>query len=147
MTCRGLSDLDAELEQLAMNLGGTPKRILQTHSSDQVAYLFADPRSATERTRLPLPVGGETHSMPTDDRVGPDNGYSVKDARVATIEPDEHGSVGPTQMRSTWHALLQDIELMPQHQDFGSQPPSRLETIAQHADEEEAGCNHATIMF
>ena len=144
---RGLSDLDAELEQLAMDLGGAPKRVRQTHSSDQVAYLFADPRSATERTGLPSPVGEETHSMPTDDRVGPDNGYGVKDARVATIEPDEHGSVGPTQMHSTWHALLQDVELMPQYQDFDFQAPSGLEAVAQHSDEQEADCNHATIMF
>jgi hypothetical protein len=37
-------------------------------------------------------------------------------------------------------ALLQDIELMPQYQDFGFQPP-------QHADEKEGNCNHATIML
>jgi hypothetical protein len=32
-------------------------------------------------------------------------------------------------------ALLQDIELMPQHQDFSFQPPSRLEAVAQHPEE------------
>ena len=80
--------------------------------------------------------------MPTDDRVGPDNGYGVKDARVAMIEPDEHGSVDPTQMHSTRHALLQDVELMSQCQHFGFQPPSRLKAIAQHADEEEGNCDH-----
>src|SRR3982074_192563 len=62
----GLSDLDAELEQLAMEFGGAPKSVLQGHSPDQVAYLFADPRSASERTGLPPPVGGEAHSMPAD---------------------------------------------------------------------------------
>ncbi len=50
-------------------------------------------------------------------------------------------------MHSTWPALLQDAELMSQHQDFGFQSPSRLEAIAQHADEKEADCNHAAIMF
>jgi hypothetical protein len=85
--------------------------------------------------------------MPTHDRVGPENGYGVKDARVATIEPDEHGSVGPTQMHSTGHARLQDVELMPQYQDFGFQSPSRFEAIAKHADKKEADCNHAAIMF
>jgi hypothetical protein len=34
----GLGDLDAELEQLAMDLGGAPK--LGSHSSDQVAHLL-----------------------------------------------------------------------------------------------------------
>ena len=50
-------------------------------------------------------------------------------------------------MRSTWRAPLQDIELMPQHQDLGFQLLSRLEAIAQHADEQEADCNHSAMMF
>jgi len=28
------------------------------------------------------------------------------------------------------------FELMPQYQDFGFQPPPRLDTVAQHADEQ-----------
>jgi hypothetical protein len=85
--------------------------------------------------------------MPTHDGFGPDDGNGVKDARAATVEPNEQGTVGPTQMQPTWHALLQDIELMPQNQDFGFQPPSRLEAVAQYADEKEGNCNHSAIMF
>ena len=44
-------------------------------------------------------------------------------------------------------ALLQDVELMPQHQDFGFKPSSRLETVAQHADEKEGNNEHPAIMF
>jgi hypothetical protein len=51
------------------------------------------------------------------------------------------------QMQSTCCALLQDTELMPQNQNFGFQPPSRLEAVAQHADKKEANCNHPAIMF
>jgi hypothetical protein len=68
---RGLGDLDAELEQFTIDLGGTPQdlggtpqRVLKTHSSDEIAYLFADPGSVPRRTRLPAPVGAEAHSMP-----------------------------------------------------------------------------------
>jgi hypothetical protein len=32
------------------DLGSAPQRVLKAHSSDQVAHLFADPRSAPERT-------------------------------------------------------------------------------------------------
>jgi hypothetical protein len=46
-----------------------------------------------------------------------------------------------------WRALLQDVELMPQHQDFGFKPSSRLEAVAQHADEKEGNSEHPTIMF
>jgi hypothetical protein len=144
---RGLGDLDAELEQLAMDLGSAPQRVLKAHSSDEIAHLFADLRSAPGRTGLPSPVSGKTHSMPTHDGLRPDDGYGIKDARAATVEPNEQGTVGPTQMHSTWHALPQNIELMPQHQDFGFQALSRLETVTQHADEQEADCNHSAIMF
>jgi hypothetical protein len=44
-------------------------------------------------------------------------------------------------------SLLQHTELMPRHQDLGFQLLSRLEVVAQHADEQEADCNHAAIMF
>ena len=45
-------------------------------------------------------------------------------------------------MQSAWRTLLEDVELMPQDQDFGFQPPSRLEAVAQHTDEEEGNCDH-----
>src|SRR6266498_3872002 len=49
---RGLGNV-AKLEQLAMDLGGTPRRVFKTHSSDQVAHLFADLRSTSARSGLP----------------------------------------------------------------------------------------------
>jgi len=80
--------------------------------------------------------------MPTHHSLGPDDGCGIKNARAATIEPDEQGAVGPTQMQSAWRALLEDIELMPKDQDFGFQPRSGLEAVAQHTDEEEGNCDH-----
>jgi len=79
---------------------------------------------------------------------GPDDAQGIKNARVTTIKPDKQDAVDPTQMQSTARrALLQDVELMPQYQDFGFQPRSRLEEVAQHADKQEADCNHPTILF
>jgi len=57
--------------------------------------------------------------MPTHNRLGSDDGYGIENARKAPIQPNEEGAVCPAQMQSAWGALLQDIELMPQHQDFG----------------------------
>ena len=86
--------------------------------------------------------------MPAHDGLGPDDAHGIQNARVATIEPDEQGAVDPTQMQSTaWRALLQHVELMPQYQNFGFQPRSRLEEVAQHTDQQEADCNHSTLMF
>ena len=75
--------------------------------------------------------------MPAHDSLGPGDAHGIKNARVATIELDEQGAVDPTQMQSTARrALLQDIELMPQYQDFGLQPCPRLEEVAQHTNEQ-----------
>jgi hypothetical protein len=40
-----------------------------------------------------------------------------------------------------------NIGLIPQHQDFGLQRLSRFAAIVQQADEQEADCNRAAIMF
>jgi hypothetical protein len=87
--------LDAQFEQLAMDLGSAPERVLKAHSSDKVGHLLADPRTAPERTGLSPPISGKTHSMPTHDSLGPDDGYGAKNARAATIEPDEQSAVDP----------------------------------------------------
>jgi len=55
--------------------------------------------------------------------------------------------MGPTQIQSTWRTQLQDVELMPQHQDFGFKSSSRPETVAQHANEKEGNSEHPAIMF
>ena len=123
---RGLRDIDARFALLTVDFGCASQRVLDTHSSDQIAHLFADPWAATARTGFPSPVRGEAHVMPTHNCLGPDNGCGVKKARTATIEPNEQGAGGPTQRQSARGALLQDMELMPQHQDFGFQPPLRL---------------------
>jgi hypothetical protein len=86
--------------------------------------------------------------MPVHDSLGPDDGYGIKDVRATAIKPNEQRAVDPTQMQSTaWRTLPKNVELMPQYQDFGLQPLSRLEAVAQYADEQEADCNHAAIMF
>ena len=85
--------------------------------------------------------------MPTHDCFGSDDGYGVKDSRAATIEPDEQRAVDPAQIRSKWRVPLQNVKLMPQDQDFGFQPLLRLEAVAQHAEKQEADCNHSAIMF
>ena len=133
---RGLGDRDAEFEQFAVNLGRAPQRVLKTHSSDQVAHLSGDPRPAPRRAGSPSPVAAKTLAMPAHDSLGPDDAHGIKNARVATIEPDEQGAVDPTQTQLMGRrALLQDVELMPQYQDFGFQPRSRLEEVAQHTDQ------------
>ncbi|MFY9697584.1 MAG: hypothetical protein WAK34_04545, partial [Rhodoplanes sp.] len=125
-----------------MDPGRSPQRVLKAHSSNEVAHLLADPRSAPRGAGLPSPVSGKAHSMPAHDGLGSDNGYGVKNVRTATIEPNEQGTAGPVEMHPAWRALLQNIELMPQDQDFSFEPLARLEAVAQHAEEKKGNCHH-----
>src|SRR6202045_585903 len=52
----GLSDLDAELKQLAMNPRRSPQRIGNAHLADKLAYLQRNCRPATPRFRFPAPI-------------------------------------------------------------------------------------------
>jgi hypothetical protein len=103
-----------------VDLGSAPQRVLNTHSSDRIAHLFADPWPATARTGFPSPIRGEAHSVPTHSGLAM---VTAPRMRTATIEANEQSAIGPTQMQSVWCALLQDVELMTQYQDFGFPPP------------------------
>jgi hypothetical protein len=85
--------------------------------------------------------------VPAYDRLGSDDGYGVKNARKATIEPNEQSAIGPAQIQSTWRALPQEVDLIPQYQDFSFKPSLRFEAVAQSADENEGSCDHSAIMF
>ena len=130
-----------------MDVWGTPERVLETHPSNKIAHFFGNPRSATKGTGLPSPERTEALAMPTHDRLRSHNRYGVENARKATVKPNKHGAISSGQIWPTWRALLQDVKLMPQHQDFRFKPLSRLEAVAQHADEKEGNCEHPAIMF
>src|SRR6266540_5616976 len=124
---RGLGDLDVQFEQFAMDPRSAPERVL-------TSSFFGSDRAPLSRSAVGLRANGtsiasrrQTHTMPSHDGLGPDAGYGVQDVRTAAIEPDQQRAVSPTQMQSTWRAPLQDIDLLPQYQDFGFEPPSRLE--------------------
>ena len=58
-------------QKLAVDMWRTPERVLEAHSSDKVAHLFVDLRSATERAGFPSPERTEAFAMPTRDRFRP----------------------------------------------------------------------------
>ena len=130
-----------------MDVRRTPERILETHSSNKVANLFVDPRSATEGTGFPPPERTEAFAMPTHNRLRPYDRYGVEDARKAAIKPNEQCAISPGQIWPMWRAPLKDVELMPEHQDFGLKPPLRFEAIAQSMHEKEDNCDHPAIVF
>src|SRR5215472_12234847 len=78
------AEVDAELEQLAVNARCTPRGILPTHLADQVSS-FAGNRepSALSPPNLPGPKQAEAHAMPSHNRLRLDDGQ-----RGAPIAPE-----------------------------------------------------------
>jgi hypothetical protein len=61
----GLTDVDAEFQEFAVDARGTPKRILPAHFSDQFSHVFWGRRPAWAAvTNLPSPEQLEALRMP-----------------------------------------------------------------------------------
>src|SRR5258707_704392 len=84
-----LSDLEAELEQLAMNARRTPQRIFGAHAPDQCAQFRIDLWSASERTGFPTPVPAKAGPMPTYESLGPDDRDGPEDRWEPSIQHDQ----------------------------------------------------------
>jgi hypothetical protein len=74
-----LRDLKPELEQFAVDAWRAPKRILHAHPPDQRAQLRFDLRSPSLSARLPTPVAKKAGSVPTHERLGPDDCENLQD--------------------------------------------------------------------
>src|SRR6266480_4781868 len=61
----GLSDLEAELEQLAMDARRSPQRIVNAHPPDQSAQFRVDLGPASKGAGFPTPVMAKAGPMPT----------------------------------------------------------------------------------
>src|SRR5438874_3450530 len=83
-----LSDLKAELEQLAMDARRTPQRIFRAHPPDQRAQVRVDLRPASKGAGFPTPVMAKASPMPThqglrsDDSDGPEHRWEPSNSRT-----------------------------------------------------------------
>src|SRR6476659_8420761 len=75
----GLSDLKAELEQLAMDARRSPQRIVGAHPSDQRAQVRVDLRPTSKGAGFPTPVPAEAGSVPSHEGLGADNRDGLED--------------------------------------------------------------------
>ena len=82
-----LRDLNAELEQLAMDPRRAPKGIGLAHLADQVSKFFRDPRPAAPGARFPPPESSEPLAMPSDDRFWVHQRHRIQGVRDDPIDP------------------------------------------------------------
>ena len=84
-----LSDIDAELEQLAVYPRRSPKRICDAHLANEAANVRCCLRPTSVRSGLPAPMGPETCAMPAQQRLRPDDLQSFQDPGNKPIKPNK----------------------------------------------------------
>ena len=138
----GLPDIDAELEQFAMNPRCTPKRVLNTHVSNELTNLQRSLWSATARSRFPPPIGSESGPVPTDHCLRFENFQGIQHAGHKTIQPSKHQAIDALEGRSFGRFALQDVELMAQNKDLRLKPCPRSEEPGQHTCQQHEKIDH-----
>src|ERR1700683_3048903 len=110
----GLADLDAELEQLAMDPGRTPERGGAAHLPNQIANFAIHRRPPGSRT--PAPKQAEALTMPVDDGGRPDQHHRLQTARPQSVEQDPEQAVGREQPGPTRPLATKNAQLMTEGQ-------------------------------
>src|SRR5882757_6723047 len=120
-----LADIDAELEQFAVDARRAPERVGQAHFPDQPTDLQRDARSPAAPSGFPTPEQSKSSPVPTNHGLRPDDGQRVYNARSEAIQPNEHQSVEGPENKSLRGIAPQHIDLLPESHDFRLKPHSR----------------------
>jgi hypothetical protein len=122
---RGLTRIDAELEEFAMDPRSAPKRVGEAHIPDQLTNFERDLRSAAARARLPAPEPAKPGPMPADDRLRLDDHRGVQNAGCKPIEARKNEPIKIAENKPLWRFSLQNIELVAKRQDLRFERGSR----------------------
>ena len=132
----GLADVDAELEQLTVNAGCTPTRILTAHPADQIANLARyDGSSRSATLDLPSPEKAEASTMPGKDGLGLNDGQRRAPAAPHPGQPDPHEAVHGSQPGTSSRATLKHADLVAQSQVLQLKGRARTENRGQGGEE------------
>ena len=115
---RGLTNIDAELEEFSMDPGSSPQRVGQAHVADQLADFELNLRSATTGSRLPSPERTKTSAMPTDNRLRLHDHQGINNARRNPIEAGKNQTVKIAENKPLCEFSPQHMELVVQRQDL-----------------------------
>jgi hypothetical protein len=137
-----LRDLKPELEQFAVNAWRAPKRIFDAHPPDQDAQLRLDLWSPSPLARLPTPVAAKSGSVPTHERLGPDDGENLQDCWKPAIQLDKEPAIMVREPNATTRRAPQDNQLMSKDRVLGFKPQLRLEWRGQDGQSEAEQANH-----
>ncbi len=107
-----LADIDAQLQNFAVDAGSAPQRVLAAHSLDEFAYFLRGQRATRHSVAgLPFPEQAKPLAVPADDCLGLDDDKGVLPAWPQTGKEDPEHAVERMKLR-TWSFPLQDRNLL-----------------------------------
>src|SRR5215831_5129041 len=102
--------------------GAPPKRIFDTHPPDQDAQLRLDLRSPSSWARLPTPITAKSGSVPTHERLGPNDCEDPQDCWKQAINLDKEPAIMVRELNATTRPAHQDNHLMSKHRVLSFKP-------------------------
>src|SRR5260221_13309439 len=99
---RGLPDIDAKLEQFAVDPWRSPKRVRDAQVANKLANVRRCLWPAAARSRFPAPIGSEPSAVPADHRLGLENFERVQYSRSYAIERGKHQAVNVIERNPLW---------------------------------------------
>jgi hypothetical protein len=141
-----LRDFKPELEQFAVDTWRAPKRIFDAHPPYQYAQRRVDLRSPSPWARLPTPVAAKTGSVPTHERLGPDDCENLEDCWKPAIQLDKEQAITVRGPDATMQLAPQDNQLMSKHRILSFKPQLRFEWRGQDGQSETEQPNHSASL-
>jgi hypothetical protein len=97
---RASGDIDAKLEQFAVDAGCTPERVSQAHVPDQLTDLHRHSRSPAAPSGFPAPERSKSSTVPANHGLELDDGQRIYNARNETPKPNKHQTVEIAESKS-----------------------------------------------
>src|SRR6516164_2832346 len=138
----GLPDINAKLEQFAVDPRCSPNRVHGAHVANELANVRRCLWPATARSGFPAPIGSETSAVPADHRLRLEDFQCVQYSRSHTIEPRKHQAVNVAEGQSLRRFAPQHVELVSKDKDLGLQRSPRPEQSDQGAPDQSAKIAH-----
>src|SRR5215472_4274074 len=123
----GLADVDAQLEEFAVDARGAPKRVVAAHSPNQLSDLLGHRRaSGSPAAGLPSPEQAESLTVPGNHRIRFYDAECRAPRGPCSAKPRPQHSVEPVQF-GLLHGALQNAKLMAKREDLKLQCRSSSE--------------------
>lgn len=139
--CR-LRDLYPQPQELNIDAGRPPQRVVLVHLMDQLPDPGIDPRPPARIARFPAPVGPKTGPLPAHDRGRLDDNERIKGLGTDPVQPGENQPIRRPQGQPCRCTAEGDHKLLAKNGILGLKSSPRLEEPGEEMEQELENIDH-----